>query len=126
MPLKIFCPSCYSSIEYNLKKPQFCTDCGKPLTISQANIQSKSTIIHNSKPEVESDEIEIIEDIEFHGSVESMGENKGIKFEELAKQSKTGFNRPKNKKVSIKKELEIFKAEASKPARIDMSDGGIE
>ena len=127
MSLKIYC-KCGQPTEYTLQKPNFCAYCCAPFNessavankishVKQASITPKEELKHFF------DTINV-DDFKFNAEVESFGDNNGIKFSELAQQRKTGFSRPVNKKINVKKEIEKFRAEASAPARIDMEDSG--
>jgi hypothetical protein len=157
MPLKVYCPNnkCSSAIEYSLQKPIYCPYCGVELNKSISSIpipeknsdelgkprkdKSKPTSLKDRlnktkkiQAEENTEEEEFIDDIDvdiskFDAVVESFGDNKGIKFSELAGQQKTGLKpRPVPKRINVKKEIEAFIAEASRPAKVEITDGGSE
>lgn len=152
MPLKVYCPNtdCAEPILYDLRKPVTCPYCScgldsnathisnaaqtKPIKktskTNKSHIKPKNTIKNNNHSDDidKEDDIQLESDIDassFAVEIEKFGD-RGIKFEDLAKQSKTGYTRPPTKKVNKKKEMELFRIEASKPARIDVTDGGTE
>lgn len=129
MPLKIYCPSCAQATEYTLTKPSFCSMCGNRFdgstSIASQTQKSKPKIVnypkikHPQDEEIIEDNDEIIEELndininalELDIPIDTQ-KDKGIKFEELAFQKKTGFVREKAKKVNKKKEFELFLSQA--------------
>lgn len=146
MPLKLYCPnpSCSEPILYDLNKPIFCPFCGVQLntSITQNTTKSKDIALAQTKIPIVKDKTpqitivdrsdvgaEVIDDMidetSFQVEIEKTGD-KGITFANLAQQPKTGFSRPRPKKVNKKKEIELFRQEASKSARIEIQDTGID
>lgn len=133
MPLKLYCPDtkCCAVIEYTLEKPRFCPQCGRPLDMSIAAVKEKIVVKKNDAPLIDKveDEQEVwidADQIQFEGMIESFGDNKGITFDQLSQQRKTGFTREVPKKINKKKEIEAFRIEASRSARVEVTDGGPE
>lgn len=129
MPLKTYCTdaNCSFPIEYSLEKPSFCPKCGKNLNehnISIANNKRNNTRI--SQPIIEQEPEIDVNPEDFKVSIESFGDNKGVKFGELAEQQKTGFSRMIPKKINVKKTIASILEEAKKPAKVDVTDGGTE
>lgn len=122
MSLRIYCFSCGQHTEYSLSLPIFCCSCGGKFNQIQAeNKKEVKNIVIQEEPETID-----IDNLEFTGNIETFGDKRGIKLGELAKEEKTGFSRPIPPKISKKKAMELFKLEASKPARIEVSDAGRE
>ena len=127
MPLRIYCTKCSESTEYTLNKPIYCASCGNKFgetvaakTSVARNNNTKSTP-NNSAPiqkiPLNIEENLNIEDIQLDVSVESFGERGGVKFEDLAKQPKTGFKRILPKRVNLKKAIAEFQREARPKTR---------
>jgi len=101
--LKSYCPSCGAENLYTLQKPKFCNVCGKGMSIVMANspkiVPKITPIIKNelAEPELEP-EIETSPEM-FKVDVLGDGEvniARKVKFENLIKEQKTGFSRPKS------------------------------
>lgn len=126
MALSVYCPKCAVPNEYTLRKPVICGFCGAPLasdSFASKNVTSavldapapSIAPIQTPAPKVMSPRVDIpnIQGLDFE--IESF-ESNGITFKDLAHQKKTGFSRPKAKKVNLKKEVELFRTEASSMA----------
>lgn len=126
MSLKIYCQSCATPTEYSLVKPKFCTECGASFELKapvKSNAAQRRLSISQPKPPIEEpdeyqDPIEIDESVFEVEEIDKISnKNKGIKFEQLAKSQKTGFNRPIPKKVNTKQVLAEFQVGAKPKSR---------
>lgn len=146
MPLKIYCTSCSEPNEYTLTRPAFCSSCGSRFEGSIFIVSKKSNnknektwrqpmagalAVNDTYIEDNVENIDNIKDINLNSlqleiPIDKQKE-KGIKFEDLAKQQKTGFTRDKPKKVNKKKDFQAFLTEAANTKKsIEIADNGPE
>lgn len=133
---KIYCLNCGSPTEYSLTIPIFCSKCGKNLndlgislaevTIPSYTNKSKISLNRHISVKDETNENTEIPNIEKLEIEPILPENRGIKLGVVAKQGKTGFSRPKAKKMTIKQVEEVFKKEAIGTAKLIEIGGGEE
>lgn len=96
--LKSYCPACGAENLYTLQKPKFCNVCGKGMSILTAN---SPKIAPKIEPEIESEQVEEVTTSPELFKVDMIGGSEvniaqKVKFEDLIKQQKTGFSRPKS------------------------------
>ena len=127
--MKRYCTSCGGPTEYSIKKPIFCSNCGKSFepTTKQAveKVQIKNPIIANKIDIQDFDEVDdvnnddirtvpVISNIEIEADNEKP--NRGIKLKDLmgtdTNHTKTERVKSKSKKISKKQILEDFQKEA--------------
>lgn len=129
MALSQYCMNCGGKTEYISVKPTFCGQCGKAFmagkpfvanSAAKTSIQQPKPIIKQSKiskPNLEvkfedDNQSTFIPDIsKLEADIEPQRGNT-ITLGELAKEPKTGYQRGKVKKVSVKQSIEEFKREA--------------
>ncbi len=129
MSLRTYCPRCSEAILYNLTKPIACPFCMTKLdgsSISTASlVRTQPTApVARREPEPEYEDTSVIDNIsQLDVEIES-SDNGGIKLGEIGVQKKTGFSRPKLKRINKKSELETFRSEAGfgKTKSIDIGD----
>ena len=122
--MKRYCTSCGGPTEYSIKKPIFCSNCGKSFeqTTQQAieKVQIKKPVIANKIDIEEFDEVDDIRAIPVISNIEIEADNqnpdRGIKLKDLmgteTNHTKRERIKSKNKKSSKKQILEDFRREA--------------
>ena len=133
--MKRYCIDCGAPTEYSLKKPIFCTNCGKPF---EKNTQVSQPIVQKLQPQkptiakkINAQELELDNDIDIDYDdqdikevpnisslqIETSSEDpvRGVKLKDLmgtSTNTKKERKKEKSKKVSKKQTLEDFAREA--------------
>lgn len=95
---KIYCPTCAKPNLYSFDKPKFCGHCGSGFSVGFTTTAATTTptqpkpsaihVVRRIEPEIE--EIPELTSLSY---TKSISESRGIKFEDVMKQQKTGFDR---------------------------------
>lgn len=101
--------------------------CGKPLSaVATPKTSTAQTKTVPQQPVPQAEEVVDIDNLTFQGQIEKFSVSQNVQLGDLAQQGKTGFARDIPKRINKKKQIEEFRAEASKAARVDVQDGGAE
>jgi len=137
--MKRYCLSCGAPTEYSLKKPTFCSSCGKsfegssPMVVQKSlipkktiarNINEENLEIEDDFDDIDGEDITSVPNInKLDVEIEQERSSRGIKIGEIIgtdkRQDKKNRIKPKVKKISKKETLENFQKEAGalRPSR---------
>jgi hypothetical protein len=127
--LKEYCFNCGSPNEYLSSKPKFCGGCGKILSAVASAVKPAPAPVVIPKRYTEEEPIDEYEEkvprlTGLEVKIQAV-RPQGEKFEQVARQQKTGFSRPTNKKFKKKDVLEEIRRESSNTEEvIDIGGNG--